>query len=515
MAHAALTSLPVLGRSRPPTGAPLEAASPAPAGPGASPRSRRIALAVAEAAMPGGGSSPAATSRRWSASSASSPAWAKTSSARLEGGLWTVESLDAGDAGARLLGPPDRRAHVGPRGLERQPLAPRALAPPRDLDAPQDGALRRRGDVRARRLPPRSRRAPAPRAAAVDEQGHRRPRRRADLELECEVVVVGTGAGGAAAAYELARRGRAVLLLEAGDFTSARASTAAPPRPFSSATSSAGRRSRSATSPRACGPAAASAAALTINSGTCYRAPEHTLQRWAERYGLGMLERRARALLRSRRGHARRRPGSAVAPRRLGARRGARRGSARISHHPLQRNAPGCDGQGVCCFGCPTGAKRSTDVSYVPEALRSAPSSLTAAEVLHVDVIEGRARGVTARLASGHALRVRADAVIVAGGALLTPLLLRRSGLALGSGWLGKNLSVHPASKVMALFGETIDMLARHPAEPGHRRLRARRLDVRGRLDAALTSPRWRRRGSAAASWISSIATPTSRPSAS
>ena len=39
-----------------------------------------------------------------------------------------------------------------------------------------------------------------------------------DLELECEVVVVGTGAGGAAAAYELAKRGRAVLLLEGGHY---------------------------------------------------------------------------------------------------------------------------------------------------------------------------------------------------------------------------------------------------------------------------------------------------------
>ena len=36
----------------------------------------------------------------------------------------------------------------------------------------------------------------------------------------------------------------------------------------------------------------------------------------------------------------------------------------------LLRNAPGCDAQGVCCFGCPTDAKRSTNVSYVPLALQ-------------------------------------------------------------------------------------------------------------------------------------------------
>ena len=36
-------------------------------------------------------------------------------------------------------------------------------------------------------------------------------------EVEAEVIVVGTGAGGAAAAYELAKRGNAVVMIEAGE----------------------------------------------------------------------------------------------------------------------------------------------------------------------------------------------------------------------------------------------------------------------------------------------------------
>ena len=44
-------------------------------------------------------------------------------------------------------------------------------------------------------------------------------------------------------------------------------------------------------------------------------------------------------------------------------------------HAPLRRNAPECDGQGVCCFGCPTDAKRSTNCRYVPAgAARRAPA---------------------------------------------------------------------------------------------------------------------------------------------
>ena len=61
-------------------------------------------------------------------------------------------------------------------------------------------------------------------------------------------------------------------------------------------------------------------------------------------------------------------------------------------------NAPDCDGQGICCFGCPTGAKRSTDVSYVPEALKRGAQLITAAHVTTLDVVAGRVRGATATL---------------------------------------------------------------------------------------------------------------------
>jgi len=280
-----------------------------------------------------------------------------------------------------------------------------------------------------------------------------------DLDLSCEVVVVGTGAGGAACAYELAKRGRAVLLVEGGHYYRRSDFVGRPVVSYKQlylglgSTIALGNVAAPVWAGRGVG------GSTTINSGTCYRAPEWTLDEWRREHGLGMLGggeldsyyERVEAML-----------GVEEAPRaHLG---GVARVVARgadllgLSHKPLRRNAPGCDGQGVCCFGCPTGAKRSTDVSYVPEALKRGASMVTGATVHRIEIIDGRARGVRARLASGKRLTVHAEAVVVAGGALLTPPLLWRNGLCAQSGWLGKNLSIHPATKVMALFDETIDM---------------------------------------------------------
>src|SRR5205807_1249757 len=84
-------------------------------------------------------------------------------------------------------------------------------------------------------------------------------------------------------------------------------------------------------------------------------------------------------------------------------------------HGPLRRNAPACDGQGVCCFGCPTDAKRSTNVSYVPLALRAGAELFPGVRVTRIIPEGGRARGVVATSDAGHVLTVHARAVVVAG----------------------------------------------------------------------------------------------------
>ncbi len=279
-----------------------------------------------------------------------------------------------------------------------------------------------------------------------------------DLELVCEVVVVGTGAGGAACAYELASRGRAVLLIEEGDyhrrssFTSRASEMSKKLYRDRGLTIALGNVNVPIWAGRAVG------GSTVINSGTCYRAPERVLSKWRDEMHLPIdasrlspYYDRVEAMLQ-------------VTPAKFaltgGVGRVISRGAEKMgySHHVLARNAPACDGQGVCCFGCPTGAKRSTDVSYVPAALECGAQLVTAAKVERVLVHDGKAAGVTGKLGSGRRFTVKADAVVIAAGALMTPVLMKNANLCRHSEALGKNLSIHPASKVMALFDEDIDM---------------------------------------------------------
>jgi len=65
---------------------------------------------------------------------------------------------------------------------------------------------------------------------------------------------------------------------------------------------------------------------------------------------------------------------------------------------------------------------------------------------------------VAALTAGGGRLEIAAEHVSVAAGAIHTPLLLARSGLGGGSGALGRQLTVHPATAVWGVFDEDVDM---------------------------------------------------------
>jgi choline dehydrogenase-like flavoprotein len=276
-------------------------------------------------------------------------------------------------------------------------------------------------------------------------------------EVEADVVVIGTGAGGAVAAKELAEAGLATVVLEEGRYFTRAEFTGRPVEMQfkmyrdGAATFTYG----NVGIPVAMGMTVGGT--TTVNSGTCYRVPEWVLRRW--RHDFGLLEFSPEALAPF---YERVERTLEVAPgdaKHLGGcARVVARGADKLGyrHRPLLRNAPDCDGQGLCCFGCPTDAKKSTNVSYVPLALRAGAHLYTECRAERILTEGGRAVGVEAACAGGGTLRVRARAVVVACGTLLTPVLLARNGLCGRSGQLGHNLSIHPAIGAYALFDESL-----------------------------------------------------------
>lgn len=279
-----------------------------------------------------------------------------------------------------------------------------------------------------------------------------------DETLECDVVVVGTGAGGAVVAKELAERGVAVLLVEEGEYHQrselSRRSIPATQMLYRDAglTGVVG----NCVIPIPIGKSVGGS--TTINSGTCFRVPEWISDQWTRELGLSELsleklapyyEKVERTLDVGPSTKEARGPVSDVI--------GKGCEALGYSHFPVRRNAPDCDGQGVCQWGCPTDAKKSMNVSYVPLALQRGAQLITGLKVTQVLTERGRAVGVRGRaLPDGRYVEVRARGVIIACGALLSPVLLLKNGLANKSGQVGRNLSIHPATSVSAVFDHPI-----------------------------------------------------------
>ncbi|MGK5086119.1 GMC family oxidoreductase [Bdellovibrionota bacterium FG-2] len=119
----------------------------------------------------------------------------------------------------------------------------------------------------------------------------------------------------------------------------------------------------------------------------------------------------------------------------------------------VKRNIIKCQGTGVCPFGCPTGAKQSMEVTYIPMAEKYGALVLDRCRVEKILIRDGQAYGVIARrLEDSKTLEVRAPIVALCAGAVHSPLLLRKSLGCKAPSATGKHLLLHPAAHVVGLF---------------------------------------------------------------
>jgi choline dehydrogenase-like flavoprotein len=133
---------------------------------------------------------------------------------------------------------------------------------------------------------------------------------------------------------------------------------------------------------------------------------------------------------------------------------------------------PHCIYRGFCLQGCKVGAKASTLITHVPDAVSHGAEIRTHAMASRISLREdGRVDGVVYIDREGKEHVQRARAVIVAGYAIETPRLLlnsacpgHRHGLANSSGTLGKYLMAQAGNVVAGRFEELIRLYKAPPA---------------------------------------------------
>jgi len=135
-----------------------------------------------------------------------------------------------------------------------------------------------------------------------------------------------------------------------------------------------------------------------------------------------------------------------------------------ITTREYEGRAP-CIHAGTCLYGCPQGAKASTDITYWPEALRRGVTLKTHCRVREITIgANGMVDGVVYYDADGVEQRLAAHVVVLACNGIGTPRLLLNSkstqfpdGLANRSGLVGRHLMFHPYAMILGIFDEPLD----------------------------------------------------------
>jgi glycine/D-amino acid oxidase-like deaminating enzyme len=276
-------------------------------------------------------------------------------------------------------------------------------------------------------------------------------------DAEFDAVVVGSGAGGAVVAAELAEAGLRVAVLEEGEhhpterFTTNTLDMLRVLYRDCGASTTLGRAPIQFSEGRCVG------GSTTINGGMAFRAAPRTLARWSAASGIRELDalmlgaeyERVERFLSVRPPD----PGSIGRDQQL-----LKTGADRLGWRTIEctRAHVHCGGCNVCVWGCPTAAKQSTLVSYLPRAISFGAAVWTGCRVDRVLFTGKRARGVVATV-GGRRVTVRAKRVVLAAGAVQTPALLLRSGVVTPSRQVGRNLTVHPGAALAAVFDETVE----------------------------------------------------------
>lgn len=282
------------------------------------------------------------------------------------------------------------------------------------------------------------------------------------FSIQTDVVIVGSGAGGAVMAYELAKAGRKVLVLESGRYW-----------PSAEFTENLGD-----TLTKVYRDQAAQANTTTdvlFLEGNCVggstvigacvmqRPGDEVFQKWSDELGLkGLGPRELDPYFAQVEGwlHVHTNEAHEVNTTAHKVIQGCERMG--YSWRPVSRNVKNCALTGHCLAGCPSDRKMSALVTHLPWAAAYGARIFSDTEVSRVLMRNGRATGVEAVIRDPDTgtvvsnVRVDAQVVVLAAGAIHSPLILQRSQAPDRGGNIGRNMAVQPFTQVLATFKEDL-----------------------------------------------------------
>lgn len=284
------------------------------------------------------------------------------------------------------------------------------------------------------------------------------------IALNADVVVIGSGAGGAVMACELAAAGKKVIILEAGPYVPSSEFREELIHGFNQLYQDQGGQVNSR-GDLVVLQGACVGGSTVVNGCVSFRTPDFILADWQRDHGLTELtpenlapyfaKAEANLSIHDNLPHEINANSQAVI-------RGAEK--LGVAWKPIRRNVKDCGLTGFCLAGCATDRKQSMLVTYLPWALANGAELYADTTVTRVLAENGEAKGVLAEVIDPKTkqkvadLRVDAKVVVVAAGAVQTPLLLQASGLCNGSGQLGHNFACHPSTGVVAKFADDLHM---------------------------------------------------------
>ncbi len=284
-----------------------------------------------------------------------------------------------------------------------------------------------------------------------------------NIEERCQVCVIGSGAGGGAIAAELAENGVEVLILEEGGYYTSKDFSSDPAKAIPMLYRDAGTSVILGSPSIIFSEGRCVGGSTVINGGMCWRTPERVLKRWQFEFGLKDITPKAME------------PFFEKVEERINVAPQAPESLSKaemLIHQAVnklgylirrnRRNQKNCTGEGLCVFGCPTDRKQSVLITYIPRAINNGARLYADCKAVKILAKNGRAVGVLAHILDRetgkkkYKMKIQADLVIVAGGAIQTPALLLGSRLGNAFKQVGKNFLCHPNTKVIGIFDQEV-----------------------------------------------------------